>query len=79
MIGRATGLTRAAQALESDYTLGDWRAESLLHVGLVKTRLTRSLAGLFPAVMDEIGAAYTEEITSKLNGNGAPYPRARNR
>ncbi|EJD49225.1 cytochrome P450 [Auricularia subglabra TFB-10046 SS5] len=58
-----------AKGLQGDYTLGDWREETLLHVGLIKSRLTRSLAHLFPGVMDEITAAFTDEITSKLNGN----------
>ncbi|EJD49195.1 cytochrome P450 [Auricularia subglabra TFB-10046 SS5] len=58
-----------ADSMQADYTLGDWRDESLLHVGLIKARLTRSLPHLFPSAMDEINAAYEDEVTSKLNGN----------
>ncbi|KZV83351.1 cytochrome P450 [Exidia glandulosa HHB12029] len=58
-----------AIGIQSDYTLGDWRDETPLHIGLVKTRLTRSLPGLFPSVVEEIDAAFSDEITNKLHGN----------
>ncbi|KAH7096697.1 cytochrome P450 [Auriculariales sp. MPI-PUGE-AT-0066] len=58
------------ETLEAQYTMGKhFIVEGLLITKLVKSRLTRSLAGLFPAVTDEIDAAFTDEITSKLDGN----------
>ncbi|KAH7096696.1 cytochrome P450 [Auriculariales sp. MPI-PUGE-AT-0066] len=58
------------ETMEAQYTMGKhFIVEGILLTKLVKARLTRSLAGLFPVVTDEIAAAFTDEITSKLNGN----------
>jgi len=43
--------------------------EARLLTSLVKNRLTRSLPGLFPGVIDEIGAAFEDEIGKKVDEN----------
>ncbi|KAH7105146.1 cytochrome P450 [Auriculariales sp. MPI-PUGE-AT-0066] len=54
--------------LHGDYTMGSWRTESNTMAELVKGRMTRSLGTLFPAVYEEMGAAFEDEISSKLVG-----------
>lgn len=48
----------------------NWRDGTPLTVSLVKGRLTRSLGALFPGVMEEMAAAFQDELDSKLAGDG---------
>ena len=52
------------QGLQADYTLGDWRSESQVHVNLIRSRLTKNLSNFFPVVMDEIESAFADEFKS---------------
>ncbi|EJD49253.1 cytochrome P450 [Auricularia subglabra TFB-10046 SS5] len=58
-----------ADLLQADYTLKQWRDNHEFGVGLIRSRLTRSLPHLFPAAMDEMELAFADEITNQLNGN----------
>jgi len=53
--------------------MGNWRHESNLMIELVKGRLTRSIATVFPTVVEEMDAAFTDEITSKLGEDGTLF------
>jgi len=53
--------------------MGNWRHESNLMAELVKGRLTRSIATVFPTVVEEMDAAFTDEITSKLGEDGTLF------
>ncbi|EJD49234.1 cytochrome P450 [Auricularia subglabra TFB-10046 SS5] len=64
-----SGLEAGKETLQAEYTLPHWRDGYEIGVALVKTRLTRSLAHLFPAAVAELDAAFSEEITSKLQGS----------
>lgn len=64
----------AGQNIEADYTLAGWRDPRMdVHVGLVRTHLTRALAHLFPAVHDEI----RESVDSRLREDGGESPLSR--
>ncbi|EJD49224.1 cytochrome P450 [Auricularia subglabra TFB-10046 SS5] len=58
-----------ADILQSDYVLGDWRPAAGVDLALIPTKLNRKLEKIMPAAVQEIGAAFEDEITSRLNGD----------
>lgn len=56
--------------IQSDYTLGDWRTGVRVDPMLLQTKLSRRLPQIFPAAAEEMDAAFTEEITSRLGDGG---------
>ncbi|EJD49256.1 cytochrome P450 [Auricularia subglabra TFB-10046 SS5] len=63
-LGEAT-----AVILQSDYTLRDWRTASPVDLVIIQTKLNRKLEKIMPAAIEEIGAAFEDEITGRLTGN----------
>lgn len=58
-----------AHILQADYTLGDWREGLAIDAALIPAKLTRTLEQTTPSTVDEIRAAFEDEISSRLTGN----------
>lgn len=56
-----------SENLQAPYTLGPSVCESTYHVGVVRHSVNKNLAALLPLVVDEIVAAFPEELESKLS------------
>ena len=56
------------QSIASEYTLGRFVVEDRYHNEVVRSQLTRNIAGLFDEITDEISTAYSENVV--LEGNG---------
>ncbi|KAF8989850.1 cytochrome P450 [Cyathus striatus] len=53
------------ELLQIPYTMGSEITTNPYHVSIVRTRLTRNLANIFPAVRDELLASFSEIIPEK--------------
>lgn len=50
------------QALQTEYTLGRAVADNPYHVPIVRAKLTRNIAYVFPEIREELSTAFTELI-----------------
>ena len=63
----ARTLRYALQVLQLRHTLGPG-VDDQFHVAVVRDKLTRNLAALFPDVLDEVQAAFAEYVPAKEDG-----------
>ncbi|KAK7680771.1 hypothetical protein QCA50_016079 [Cerrena zonata] len=59
-----------ADLLQSDYTLGKQLRENTYHTSVIRTSLNRKLANILPDEIDELRAAFRDEIDLKLVNEG---------
>lgn len=59
------------KTIASRYTLGDYVVEDRYHTEVVRSQLTRNIAGLFDDIKDEITQAYSDNIV--LEGSGMSF------
>ena len=64
---RTCTLRYALQVLQLRHTLGPG-VDDQFHVAVVRDKLTRNLAALFPDVLDEVQAAFAEYVPAKEDG-----------
>ncbi|GJE87319.1 cytochrome P450 [Phanerochaete sordida] len=61
--------------LQTDYTIGRSVRENLYHIHVLRTTLNKNLASILPDAIDEIAAAFKDELDAKL-GDGEWTPLA---
>ena len=63
--------SQSRKTIASEYTLGRYVVEDRYHTEVVRSQLTRNIAGLFDDIKDEITQAYSDNIV--LEGSGMSF------
>jgi hypothetical protein len=56
------------QIVQADYTLGNLNEEDTYHISVIRSKLTRNIAGTFNQLCDELSAALEDYIPTDNEG-----------
>ncbi|KAG5651327.1 hypothetical protein H0H81_009080 [Sphagnurus paluster] len=63
------------ESLQIEFTLGPAISDNPYHIPIIRSQLTRNLPALFPAVQEEVAAAFSDVVSLKGNANLAEWSK----